>query len=216
LSPLYLYAVLGAPLAAGASGIEGEPIETVALGGAWLAVGRLAQAPAPKIETLRAHDRAVRGLQALSEAILPARFGQAVEDSATLERRFAPVAERLKAGLEKVEGCVQMTLRLQGVSIPETAGEPGDQPGTAYLLGKRRLVTGAGLDPAIDALRAGCAVVVRGERVGWSERGSRLTFYHLVPRALLAEYTAVVDAHRAALPRLAVSGPWPPYAFTDE
>jgi hypothetical protein len=216
LSPLYLYAVLGAPLAAGANGIEGEPIETVAVGGAWLAVGRLAHPPAPEIESLRAHDRAVRGLQALSEAILPARFGQAVEDSDTLERRFAPVAERLKAGLERVEGCVQMTLRLPGVSVQDAAGEPSDQPGTAYLLAKRRLVTGAGLDPAIDALRAGCAAVVRGERVGWSERGSRLTFYHLVPRARLAEYTAVVDAHRAALPRLAVSGPWPPYAFTDE
>jgi hypothetical protein len=216
LSPLYLYAVLGAPLAAGANGIEGEPIETVAVGGAWLAVGRLARLPEPKIETLRAHDRAVRELQAGSEAILPARFGQAVEDGAALERRFAPVASRLRAGLERVEGCVQMTLRLPGVSLPDADGETGGQPGTSYLLAKRRLLTGAGLDPAIDALRAGCAVVVRGERVGWSEQGSRLTFYHLVPRALLAEYTAAVDAHRAALPRLAVSGPWPPYAFTDE
>jgi hypothetical protein len=215
LSPLYLYAVVGAALSSGASGIEGEPIETLPVAGVWLAVGSLAQPPRPSLDALRAHDRAVRRLQALAEAILPARFGQTAEDAATLERRFAAAGESLRAGLERVEGCVQMTLRIAGLSPPAELAA-GERPGTAYLRARRRQVTGEGFDPAIDALRADCAVLVRAERVSWSEEGRRLTFYHLVPRALLAQYTAAVDAHRAVLTRLSPSGPWPPYAFTHE
>ena len=216
MSPLYLYAVVGAPLGAAVSGIEGEPIATLPVAGVWLAVGEVAAAPQPILDALRRHDRVMRGLQANTEAILPARFGQMAADLPSLERRFAAAGDRLRAGLERVEGCVQMTLRIAGLAAPAAAEETSGQPGTDYLRGRRKRVTGRGFDPAVDSLSERCGVVARAERVAWQDDGGRLTFYHLVPRALLGEYTAAVDAHRAALPRLTLSGPWPPYAFTHE
>src|SRR4030095_6344179 len=121
--------------------------------------------------------------------------------------------------LSLVDGCIQMTLRLFGQPPPTAAASGADrQPGTRYLETKRRLATGEGFSPAVDALRRSCAVLVRAERAAWDEREQRLTFYHLLERAMLAEYTAAVESHRPALEidaRLALSGPWPPYAFAN-
>ena len=218
MSTLYLYAVLGGPLPAGAGGLEDEPIEAVPAAGAWLAVGRLQRAPEASAVALRAHDAAVRRLEAMSEAILPARFGQTAADVETLTRRFADSGDRLRAALSLVEGCVQMTLRLLGLTPPAAEGTDPARPGTGYLETRRRLAAGEGFSAEVDGLRRDCAVLVRAERASWSESASRLTFYHLVERAMLASYTAVVERHRPALEqagRVTISGPWPPYAFAN-
>jgi hypothetical protein len=56
---------------------------------------------------------------------------------------------------------------------------------------------------------------VRDERV--ETRAGVTSVYHLVPRAAAEAYRRALDRAAAAQGlRIAVSGPWPPYAFAAE
>ena len=212
MSPLYVYAVLAAPGPQGIEGAGGEIIDSLPAGSVWLAAGEVEGPPEVSPDALRAHDAAIRRLHAVAPALLPARFGQIAPDRETLVRRFAPASAKLGEALALVAGCSQMTLRIFGLEPPPAPVATG--PGTQYLESRRRLASGAGFSPAIDALRDAAGGWLRAEHAAWEADGGRLTFYHLVPSDRLDDYRAAIEPRRAEIPqRTTLSGPWPPYAF---
>ncbi len=101
--------------------------------------------------------------------------------------------------------------------LPEASSfEALTGPGTHYLRERRRAADQARSLPEIAALRAALAPLLRAERIERHTAGRLLaTAYDLVPRADASRYAALVQeaASRPGPVRLALSGPWPPYAF---
>lgn len=223
MSPLYLYAVLAEPPSgAGWTGLEGEPVRVVACDGVWAAVGEVAAAPGLDAPALRAHDAAVRRLAEASAAILPARFGSVAEDEGRLREGLRERTGDLKAALESVRGCEQMTLRFwspagESARVPEGAEppDPAAGPGRRYLAARRSAQADVRRIPEVALVLDALAPLVRGERLERHDRPPLLaSAYHLVRRGAIEEYRAAVAAAEArADVSVRVSGPWPPYAF---
>jgi Gas vesicle synthesis protein GvpL/GvpF len=159
-------------------------------------------------EALAAHDAVVRRLAERFDAILPVRFGEAVQDEAELARLLTSRAARFLEALERVRGCAQMTLRVFGE--PGSIEEPTEGgPGTRYLETRRRARTLPEIAPLLDALRP----LVKDERTLRHDQGSYFgTAYHLVRRTDVPAYLSLVESVRTDR-RVTVSGPWAPYAF---
>jgi hypothetical protein len=211
---LYLYAVVEAPVALGARGVGDEPLELVAAGGLGVVVGSLPNPVETGLAALRKHDAVLRGLARGGPAVVPLRFGQTAADAAELDARVSRCAAGLRVLLEKLRGCVQMTLRVFGPAREPAAPPAAAGPGTRYLA-QRRL--GADLAAAAP-LRATLSPWVRDERVEARPRGPwRGSIFHLVERAHLDEWRGRASAFLASAPAcVTVSGPWPPYAFAAE
>jgi hypothetical protein len=105
---------------------------------------------------------------------------------------------------------------LDAGSAPGSPEPTAQRPGTRYLEDRRRLLASRRELPEVASLRRELAPLVRAERVV-RHRGTALlaTVYDLVPRPRLDDYRRLVAARAAAEPgrMLALTGPWPPYAF---
>jgi hypothetical protein len=219
---LYLYALADEePPGPLGEGIAGEPLRLVYCGGIAAVTGDLPERPRPGRETLEAQDAVVRRLAERFSALLPARFGEAFADEATLAGRIAPRARELAEALGLVRGCVQMTLRVFGdpEPAPEAEPEPAGGAGTRYLAARRRERERERSLPEIDPLREALRPLLRAERIERHAAGRLLgTAYHLVPRAQTGAYLAALEGARQRIGgrRVAASGPWPPYAFAPE
>jgi hypothetical protein len=67
-------------------------------------------------------------------------------------------------------------------------------------------------------VRAALAPCTRAESIELHDSPPlRASIFHLVERARLPEYRSQVDALAATIApaRIAATGPWPPYAFTE-
>jgi hypothetical protein len=223
---LYLYALvdgepsgsLGAPLG---EGIAGEPLHLLPRGGVAAVAGALPARPNPDRETLERQDAVVRRLAERFGAILPARFGEAFVDETALAGRLDPRELEIAAALALVRGCVQMTLRVFGEPEPALEVESAGGPGTRHLAARRRQREWAHSLPEIDPLRAALQPLLRAERIerhGGAPGPLVGTAYHLIPRAQAAAYLETLEAARGRIGgrRVAVTGPWPPYAFAPE
>jgi hypothetical protein len=219
---LYLYALVDdGPAAPLGEGIAGEPLRLLECGGIAAVTGEIPERPRPARATLQAQDAVMRRLADSFGALLPARFGEAFAAESALAGRIAPRSRQLADALNLVRGCVQMNLRVFG--DPEPAPEPGPEPsggpGTRFLAGRRRRYQRARSLPEIAPLSEALRPLLRAERVERHAAGPLLgTAFHLVPRPQTAAYLAVLEAARERLGgrRVAVSGPWPPYAFAPE
>jgi hypothetical protein len=219
----YVYALLAErPRGAAGDGLAAEPLCFVSVGGVLAAVGDLPAAPPVTRETLLAHDAVVRRLAGAVDAILPVRFGTLLEDETALADAVSARAARLREALDLVAGREQMTLRVFGATAAveePPALDPALGPGARYLESRRRESRRAADVPELMPLRGPLAGFVRAERVERHDAPPLCaTVYHLVDRGRAAAYRAAVEACAEALAptRVAVSGPWPPYAFTPE
>ncbi len=223
MSGLYCYALLGRR-ARGRSirGVAGERVEMIRGPGFVLAGGRLPAAPALTPRTLRRQDGVVRRLARAAAAVLPFRFGVLVPDEGALLARLALAGDAVRQGLALVTAREQMTLRLARLGPPPRVRGPRPDarpagPGTRYL----RARGGPGLDAddqrVLAALRAELAPLLRGEiaEVPRDHGALRASLYHLIPRGRAPAYRRRVRSAAARHPavQVAVSGPWPPYAF---
>ncbi|HEX2224578.1 MAG TPA: GvpL/GvpF family gas vesicle protein [Thermoanaerobaculia bacterium] len=127
---LYVYALVDAePAGALETGLAGEALRAVRCGAVWAVAGEMTAPPRVDAASLQAHDGVVRRLAEAADALLPTRFGTQVADEAALAEALAPRAAALAEALEKVRGCVQMTLRVFGTeaapspTLPRSAGE---------------------------------------------------------------------------------------------
>ncbi len=197
----------------------------------------------PTREHLRAHN-SVLALVLAATTPLPFRFGT-LADAAQLAAYVSKNRDALGANLERVKGCVEMSVKIlwdeaearaasegstdaareaarpasaEGARAPEAGG------GAAFLAAKRAKLLGG------ERLRARAEEVaawVEGRR-GPLARASRsrvapaerivVRASHLVERERLDEYREAVRALRAeggAGLRFLTSGAWPPYSFCD-
>jgi Gas vesicle synthesis protein GvpL/GvpF len=222
MSLLYLYALVGErPRGEIGRGLRRERLELLPGRGYHVVVGRMAAPPAAAPDALRRHDATVRRIAATVDAILPIRFGSTAADEGTAARLLAPRALELAGRLVHVRGHEQMTLRVFGprrapkgrATVSAAAAALG--PGARYLAERMRLRDSADA-PELDPIRPLLEGLVADERVQRHATPPLVaSVYHLVPRALRAQYRTRVTraADRLAPLRVTVSGPWPPYAF---
>ncbi len=184
-------------------------------------VADVEQVPVITETALRNHDANVRALSAISEAILPARFGSVVADEPELVDALEARTATLVDALRLVKGMDQMTLRVFGPSVSEPLTNPAaaDRSGTDYMLERQRALQTETEVDEIAQLRALLAPLIHGERTERHAAPPLIgSVYHLVIRGQSKAYGTVVReaASQLAPIRVAVSGPWPPYAFAPE
>ena len=110
---VYVYALVGkAPSARLGSGMSGEALRVVTCGSLLAVVGDVSAPPAVTSTALREHDRTIRRMTAIADAVLPMRFGSMVGEELELARRLEPAAAALEAALDRVAGREQMTVRI--------------------------------------------------------------------------------------------------------
>jgi hypothetical protein len=226
VSPLYLYAVLGAaPARVPATGMKDEPLRLVPCAGVVAAAGEMETAPALTPDALRGHDAVVRGLAAAAEAILPARFGALATDESDLCARLARGGDRLRDALTRVAGREQMILRVYRTAPerePAAENEPSAAsggPGARYLAQRVRAHRRDAGVRELAPIRSVLDRFVAAERVERHQNPPLVaSVYHLLARGSGPAYTAAVERAALALPgiRVTVSGPWAPYAFAPE
>ncbi|HLU46606.1 MAG TPA: GvpL/GvpF family gas vesicle protein [Planctomycetota bacterium] len=240
----YLYALTAIPMSSPGEGMLGEPLRVVRCDGIFAVLGDVPRLPRPTPELLQKQDSVVRRLATCTDALLPARFGQAASSEETLLDSIRSDARDLRARLELVRGCEQMTLRffatrLDGdgatnaragdathgtdpVSGDDDRGPSRESPGLAYLRARSTLYrspTAESSLPGAAALLVRLRGVTRGEKFRKHDRAPLVaSVYHLVPRTSIATYMARISEARPLAPsfRISMSGPWPPYAFAQE
>ena len=225
---LYVYALVAkAPSEGLGTGMNGEALRVVTCGGLLAVVGDMSALPAVTSTALREHDRAIRRMAAITDSVLPMRFGSMADEELDLARRLEPAEATLEAALVQVAGREQMTVRVyerqaqdeEGARIaarPPAAADLG--PGARYLLERRRALEHDPQGAALDAVLAASASFIRAQRV--ESHGSRpliASVHHLIERGQGAAYSAALHAGTADLidAAVTVSGPWPPYAFAS-
>lgn len=219
---LYLYALTGG----GAGDPLGEGLRRLDVGPVGAIVGDLEASSAVTPEALAAHDAVVRRLAGCLPALLPARFGQAVPDEATLTSWITARERDLIEALALVQGCIQMTLRVFAgpEAVEAAAAAPEDLPedlgpGARFLHARRDAEARARALPEIAPLREALRPLLKAERVERAGAGRpdrlRATAYDLVPRAEADTYARTVAevAPRLTGWKITATGPWPPYAF---
>jgi hypothetical protein len=219
MNALYVYALVPSevetPLG---SGLAGEVLRLVRVGPMAAVVGDVEDTPSIAPASLRLHDEVVRRVARASDAILPFRFGATVIDAQELTEGLAPRFESLAAALERTRGCDQMTLRLYSEEPPKRS-PPRDEagPGTRWL--RERSAADAASLPELARLRAALAPHTRAETVETHGDSPplRASVFHLVERGRLPDYRATVAGLDSSIApaRIALTGPWPPYAFTE-
>lgn len=221
MSPLYVYAYVAAEPGHLGTGLAGEPLRLARCKEVMAVAGQVEETPTLSPEALASHDAVVRRLAGEVEAILPARFGETVRDESELAAHLAPRSLELAAALERVRGCVQMTLRVFGAPDRREAQEEpvAGGPGTRYLAAKRHEHERTASLPEIEPLREILQPLIRAERSERRETGPLLgSVYHLVRKEDVPAYLAAVRGAEGSLgvPRFTFSGPWPPYAFAPK
>jgi Gas vesicle synthesis protein GvpL/GvpF len=189
---LYVYALVpaGTAVADLGTGIVDEPLHVASVGALDAVYGEVEDRPSIAPGSLAAHDAIVRRIGAAAGRSLPLPFGAMVDDAAELRDGLAPRAAALVAALDLTRDCEQMTLVVEA-------------EGAARLRPRLR-----------DALGG----AVRAEKLDARPSGpDRMTLFHLVARPDVPAYRAAVASLAGSLApaRLAVTGPWVPYAFTE-
>ena len=223
------------------TGIAGERLTIVNAGGIAVVVGRVARVPRPAAATLRRYDEVMRALTTVYASVLPVRFGTC---AATVDEITQPVRDRgvaIRRNLHLVRNRVQMTIRIFSSEQGQTGVRPGSDRGRTGVRpgserGRSGVRTGSELEygatqgtqylrrraadlqiPGAEPLRAAAAQWVRAERRERHDRGRLVgSLYHLIARRSAGPYRRAIE--RAALDAgltTIVSGPWPPYAFTE-
>ncbi len=180
----------------------------------------------PSLETLQDYASTLAALHA-RETILPLRFGSIHESERDLDDWLRVHADEWRAQLDAVDDCDEMGLRVL-IDPPAERSDPppainADRPGTSYLQAlkarhDRSDATRAEADRMADWLRDSLGPTYRqsvSEPPGpGRERLLSMTF--LVPRPQLNQFRAATQPLTIALPgRIILTGPWPPYHFTD-
>lgn len=248
--PTYLYCLLIAPTDAaaevprGLTGVGGEDVRRLDVDGLAAWVGTVgSRARSRSVEAARGHDRVLRAALDLGVTPLPARGGQVFAGDAACLAELASKAGALRAALERVAGCVEMTVHValgpQSVGAEEAgggsgrstitgqqaAGEPPasvDRSGRQYLAKVRerlRLERNVQVEAAsaLLAIHAGVEALVRGESSMLHPGPQpRLTIAHLIARDDPARYREALAAVRIAHASIVhIGGPHPPYSFTE-
>jgi gas vesicle protein GvpL/GvpF len=218
---LYLYALVDRHVdLEGLSGVAAEALRLIDAPKARVIAGRIDAVPVVDRATLETQDRLVRALHGRTDALLPMRFGTALNDDEAVRRAIEIIAADLPARFDQVRGKEQMTVRVlrtrpvgaKGALGAEHTGPPIDVGlGTKYLQQKAQ----ADLPPEIAPLRDALRDLARATRIETGSGDLVATVYQLIDRGAGNEFSQRVTAAASRMPTLTlrVSGPAPPYAF---
>jgi len=222
MSPLYVYAFVDRmipPLRR-----RGRAIEFIDIGGLYAAVERTDQRPAVSEQALAVQHDVVTSIARVVDAIVPARFGSLI-DGEELQRIAALRGPAIRDALTLVRGRAQMTVRLFGEpglggslspAQPVTGGAAPS--GTQYLAQRRAASVGRALPEETAAIAAAVDHLLVAERSEPGRGPILVTSYHLIECGSETVYREALAPVRSRLgaDRVAVSGPWPPFAFAPE
>jgi gas vesicle protein GvpL/GvpF len=198
---IYVYAFVR-----GLDALPDPSLATVPLDGVDAVVGH--EAP----DDVLAHGLTVESLQEHVAALLPARFGEWFEDEAALVDAAEPALPRLRAALDRVSGCVELSVR---AAVPPTVAVRPDD-GTAYM--RARFAPYLLRNDLEAHLYEPLCTHARAARLARPTRGDVvLEAVYLVPREELDEFVAAVDDAASTRPQvtIACTGPWAPYSFVE-
>ena len=225
----YVFALVDAiPSRSAGKGLAG-PLSIRRLAGAFVVVERRADVPPVEFGSLKQHQDVVVRLAKQVPAILPVRFGTLLEPEhleEAVQERDAEIAEALNLVRDRVQftwrlaGKARHEARLSAITLAKAEGRSeggGDHPksGAEYL---RRAARAANPAPpaAFRALRSTLAPLMTQQRYQPAARGIPEAVYHLVENTRVDRYVAAARALRKKSPLLAVTGPYPPFAFAPE
>jgi hypothetical protein len=210
---VHLYALVRQPAAVPAvDGIGDGALRAVALDdGIDAVVSDTTDGVAPSEDAILAHARVVDALAEANEAVLPARFAGGAGSDDELRAGVAAKREQIVAGLARVDGCVELALR---VLRPAAAAASPPGSGAEYM--RRRLQQ---VEQAQALAREVHGTLAELARESTSRLVARddlvLTAAYLLPRAAVEQFRSALQAleaqHREAT--LVLTGPWPPYSF---
>jgi hypothetical protein len=216
----YVFALVDeVPAGRAGKGLTG-PLSVRRLAGAFAVVERRGDVPPVEFGSLKKHQDVVARLARQVPAILPVRFGTLLDeehlDEATSERD-----DEIAEAFELVRDRVQFTWRInrgRGIGDRGSGRKPQrDLPksGAEYL---RRAARAANPAPpaAFRALRPKLAPLMAKQRYQPGTAAIPEAVYHLVDKATVDRYVAAASAVKKTSPRLAVTGPFPPFAFAPE
>ena len=220
----YVFALVDAPPASRpGKGLSGS-LGLRRIGRAYAVVERRADVPPAEFGTLRRHHEIVRELAEQVPAILPVRFGTLLDTDA-LEEALTERDDDIEDAFAVVRGRVQFTWRRGSKGSRGSRGSRGSQgsegsggskgSGTAYLLEAARAARP--VPPAgWRSLRSKLAPLVVAERYQPAQATMPDSLYHLVARDSAIRYATLGRALAHADPALAMTGPWPPFAFAAD
>lgn len=223
MSNVYVFALVERPPASTGTAasrplrIAGHRIEFVAVGGIYAAVERAKAQPALSEESLRDQHRVVVELGRRCDAILPARFGGWIE-SGDLEGLVEARAPILQRALDTVRNKEQMTVRIFTNDERPAAPLPAGSTGTAYLEALKA-AKAPKMTPLAASIRTAVQPLAGGEHIDAGRGRLQVALHHLVDRGRSTDYEARVAEVVARLrpaASVAVSGPWPPFAFAPD
>lgn len=213
--PWYVFALVDAP----PRGVTGKGLSG-ALGlrrvpGGFAVVERRADVPPAEFGSLKRHQDVVTQLAARVPAILPVRFGTLLDDEG-IDEALAERDEEIAQALAAVRDRVQFTWRSPSRSAPRRPRSAVQQElsGAEYL---RRAARAA--KPVVPAawrpLRRRLAPLVSAERYQPATATAPASLYHLVARDAVVRYRTIAEGLSHADSKLSMTGPWPPFAFTE-
>jgi hypothetical protein len=217
----YVFALVDAVPAGGAGKGLTAALSLRKLAGAFAVVERRADVPPVAFGTLKKHQDVVSRLTKRVPAILPVRFGTLLEladlDEA-LQERGEEIAEAFDLVRDRVQFTWRMTRReVRGARRDEGAAARAAAAGsgTQYLQQAARAANPA--PPAVfRALQTRLAPLVVRQRYQRGTAGLPEAVYHLVAAADVRRYTDAAAAIDTLAPKLAMTGPFAPFAFAPE
>lgn len=216
----YVFALVDAvPSGAAGKGLRGA-LSLRKLGGAYVVVERRADVPPVEFGTLKKHQEVVSRLAKHVPAILPVRFGTLLEPAdleAAVQERDDEIADAFELVRRRVQFTWRMTPGRKADGERQKAPRRVTTPvtGTAYL---RQAARAANPAPpaAFRGLRAGVAPLTVRQRYQPGTATLPEAMYHLVEQSEMRRYRAEAAAFSNTSRLLAVTGPFPPYAFAPE
>jgi len=178
-------------------------------------------------ENVWCHERVLRALMEQC-AVLPMRFGTIVDDPNRLLSRLADQSEKLLKDLQRLDGKVEMALRIldncsetRAVLPPEPARDPNGGPGASYLRARMQNLYGT------EAVRHSVGAVKRTIRDRLDPLSAEAVWdldvapvlpikaSYLVSRDGVTDFVETVDAIAHGNPDILITctGPWAPYSF---
>lgn len=212
-------------------GHEDAPVFPLVSGGLAVAVSSLAGSTVEvSAANVWRHEKVLGALMA-RHAVLPVRFGTITTEAPELLSSVEKRRGQLLNDLERLDGKVEIALRISGkrkeIIAQRVAGQLGEQDitsGTAYLQARRQSLCGT------DATRLSVQEIRRAIRNRLDPLSAEAVWHmdepqvlplrasYLVKRGDVARFAQAVDdiAAQSSDTRVTCTGPWAPYSFVGQ
>jgi hypothetical protein len=228
VSGVYAYCVLPAGVRppVGLSGLDERSVAAYDIDGLTIWASDADAPPALDLDRVSRHHEVVQA--ALGEAVVPLRFGGWHPDLAALTDRIRESSSQLAAALRRVRGRVELGIRIVAARVePDAqviAPKTGDESsGRAYLraLSRRRstrLQRRREQSEVARRLQAHLGDMAVEQRVHYLSPPELITVAHLIAREDEPRYRERAAGFARDVQQelvVHVTGPWPPYSFSE-